>query len=393
MTTLEEIYGYIPVPNTCYRILKDMGVTKEGNDDDSEYFALTDKFFNVTGKQIHRFENNTEQDKTFKCELDTNIVDIVVPANKNYTMFNCILTYAAQYRVTQQEDESTNIAPVEYTNSAKTTQSVKILVDENYEIVRTFPQYFSIPFKYARKDTTTTIYSQSTAKPSIEGGSVRFMYGFKLGIDALDLSGKTSIINVLTDNDSKDELNQKIMEVADKLLNQINDEQGNLTDGKITLEPITNPDGSTENRWRWVGNSTLDKLIYVLQSQLDIITKNYPAGKDVTANLYGQLFPQILSASIQRDSALISARTQVISALAQLTKTQQDNILAKVQSKWYYIQMQAFKANNDQKLFAAQYEGASTAFSSGMVDYQPRINTDEEMLSLYGVVKSQFTGL
>lgn len=400
MTTLEEIYGYIPIHNTCYNIDPKMSVSKQGDDDSSEYFALTDKYFNVTGKQIHRFENPTDKDITVKCDLDENIVDIVVPANKNYTMFNCILTYQAQYRNTKQEDESTGIAPTEYTETARTTTSAKILVDENYEIVKTFPSSFSIPFKYAevRKkngeaNATVLIFSQSTAKSSINNGEVQFFYGFKLGQNALSLEGKTSIINVLTDSDSKDELNQKIMDVADSLLNQINEEKGNITSGKIDLEPITNPDGSTENRWRWIGNQTLDKLIYTLQSQLDILGKNYGIGVDVLANLYGSLFPQVLSAAIQHDNAMISARTQVISALAQLTKTQQENVLAKVQSKWYYIQMQAFRANNDQKLFAAQYEGASTAFSSGMTDYQPRINTDEELLSLYGVVKSQFTGV
>ena len=55
--------------------------------------------------------------------------------------------------------------------------------------------------------------------------------------------------------------------------------------------------------------------------------------------------------------------------------------------------MQAFKSNNKQKLFNAQYEGASTSFTAGMTTYAPRVNSDEELMSLYGEVSSQFLGL
>lgn len=394
MTTLEEIYGYIPVPKSAYRITDDMNVSKVGDDDNSEYFALEDNFFNVTGKQIISFVNDDTKEKEFKHNIENDIVNIIVPANQTYTLFNCIITYAAKYRTTKAGDDGTNIAPVEFTQTARTTTSCKILVNQNYEIIETFPKFFSIPFRYAKKETNNSIsiLSQSNATSSIVDGNISFNYVFKLGIDALDLSGKTSIINNISDNDSGDEINKKIMEVSDSLLDQIGDEVNNITNGLIIEEKESSVDGTTNIRWRWSGDKTLDKLTKVLHSQLDILAHNYNVASEVLANLYGTLFPKVLELSINRDLSLVQAKTQVLSSLAQLTKTQQDNILSKVRAKLYYVQIQALKAENEKNLFIAQYEGASTAFSASVVDYQPRINTDEELMSMYGAVKSQFNG-
>lgn len=385
VSSLEEIYGYIPVNKNCYIVNKDDTVSMLDGEEASNLFALNFNYFYVTGKQIHRFENDTEQDKLFSCDLDETMKDISVPAGRTYNVFNCIITYTAKYRAFKPTDGGT-VPDTVYWESAETTQACKIVVNENYEIVQTFPHYFSCPYKYYNG---TTAYTQSNISDLEDSG-----YGFKLAVNCINLEGKTSIINVLVDSSSGDDLNNKVLKLADEILGDIgNNGIETLTDGSIKEETATYSDGSTELRWRWSGTKPLDKLIYVMQSQLDILYKNYGVGKDVLATTYASVFPQIIQIGLQYNSNLLGNKVQVVSALANLRESSYKNILTKVQSKWYYIQMQAFKSNNKQKLFNAQYEGASTSFTAGMADYAPRINSDEELMSLYGEVSSQFLGL
>lgn len=395
VTSLEEIYGYIPVNRNCYIVdtketklsKKDDGTDDETTEDASNLFAIDSNYFYVTGKQIHRFDNSEgTADEKFSCDLDDTMKDIVVPAGKIYNVFNCIITYTAKYRA-YKEAESDTINATLYTESAETTQSCKIIVNENYEIVQTFPHYFSSPYKYwynGKAYTQNSLPKEQTAK----------LFGFKLAIDSICLEGKTSIINVLVDSSSGDELNNQILQLANDIIEDIgNNGVNSLTDGSVKEETETYADGSTKTRWRWSGTKPLDKLIYIMQSQLDILYKNYNVGKDVLASTYASVFPLIVNSGLQYNSSLLANKVQVIAALSNLRESSYKNILSKVQSKWYYIQMQAFRGNNKQKLFAAQYEGASTSFSAGMTEYAPRVNSDEELMTLYGEVSSQFLGL
>ncbi len=341
-------------------------------------------YFYVTGKQIHRFENTTEEEQKFSCDLDETMKDIAVPAGRTYNVFNCIITYTAKYRAYNGEADVETV----YWESAETTQACKMVVNENYEIVQTFPHYFSCPYKYGYDGKA---YTQSTIPTS---NVVKQNYGFKLAVDCINLEGKTSIINVLVDSSSGDEINNKILGLANELLNDIgNNGVDALSDGSINVETAHYADGSTEKRWRWFGTKALDRLIYIMQSQLDLLSKNYNVGKDMLATTYTAVFPQIINAGLQYNANLINSKVQVISALSNLRESSYKNILQKVQSKWYYIQMQAFKSNNKQKLFNAQYEGASTSFTAGMTEYAPKVNSDEELMTLYGEVSSQFLGL
>ena len=391
VTSLEEIYGYIPVNKNCYIVdptevelsKKEDGTTEEA----SNLFALDSNYFYITGKQIHRFDNSEgTTDEKFSCDLDDEMKDIVVPAGKIYNVFNCIITYTAKYRA-YKEAESDTINATLYTESAETTQSCKIVVNENYEIVHTFPHYFSCPYKYWYNSKAYT----RDSLPKTQTGN---LFGFKLAIDSICLENRTSIINVLVDSSSGDELNNQILQLANDIIDDIgNNGVNSLTDGSVKEETETYADGSTKTRWRWSGTKPLDKLIYIMQSQLDILYKNYNVGKDVLASTYATVFPQIVNSGLQYNSSLLTNKVQVIAALSNLRESSYKNILSKVQSKWYYIQMQAFRANNDQKLFAAQYEGASTAFSAGMTEAAPMVNSDEELMTLYGKVKTQFMGI
>lgn len=386
VTSLEEVYGYIPVNKNCYIVNKDE-VSLENGEEASNLFALNFNYFYITGKQIHHFVNDTDTEKSFSCDLDETMKDIVVPAGRTYNVFNCIITYTAKYRLFKESDGG-DIPDTTYNESAETTQACKIIVNENYEIVQTFPHYFSCPYKFYNAGKA---YTQSTlASATVENKG----YQFKLCVDCINLEGKTSIINVLVDSSSGDEINNKILGLADEILKDIgNNGVDALSDGSINLETAQYADGTSENRWRWFGTKPLDKLIYIMQSQLDLLYKNYRVGTDILASTYTAVFPQIINAGLQYNANLIGSKVQVISALSNLRESSYKNILTKVQSKWYYIQMQAFKSNNKQKLFNAQYEGASTSFTAGMTTYAPRVNSDEELMSLYGEVSSQFLGL
>ncbi len=384
VSSLEEIYGYIPVNKNCYIVNPNDDTNLLEGEDTSNLFALNFNYFYVTGKQIHRFENTTEEEQKFSCDLDETMKDIAVPAGRTYNVFNCIITYTAKYRAYNGEADVETV----YWESAETTQACKIVVNENYEIVQTFPHYFSCPYKYGYNGKA---YTQSTIPTT---GVVKQHYGFKLAVDCINLEGKTSIINVLVDSSSGDEINNKILGLANELLNDIgNNGVDALSDGSINVETAHYADGSTEKRWRWFGTKALDRLIYIMQSQLDLLSKNYNVGKDMLATTYTAVFPQIINAGLQYNANLINSKVQVISALSNLRESSYKNILQKVQSKWYYIQMQAFKSNNKQKLFNAQYEGASTSFTAGMTEYAPKVNSDEELMTLYGEVSSQFLGL
>lgn len=387
VSALEEIYGYIPVHKNCYKVDANTMYELKNNEDVSNLFSLTANYFYVTGKQIHRFENTTENPKTFSCNLDNTIKDIEVPARETYNVFNCIITYTAKYRAYKGEEGST-VPETLYTESAETTQACKIIVNENYEIVKTFPESFSCPYKYFYDGKA---YTQSTLPNT---NIVKSKFGFQLGVNTITLERNTSIINVLADNSSGDVLNNQILKLANELLDDIgNNGIDSLTDGKINVETAQYADGTVDKRWRWFGTKPLDKLIYVMQSQLDLLYKNYRVGTDVLASTYTAVFPQIINAGLQYNSSMIGNKVQVISSLSNLRESSYKNVLNKVQSKWFYIQMQAFKSNNVQKLFNAQYEGASTSFAAGMSDYAPRINSDDELMSLYGEVASQFLGL
>lgn len=448
---LEEVYGYIPLHKDCYIIDKisydtttgratgvvnekkngeakdeyltgdtndnpiqvrtEYNICIDGNEELSNLFSVTDNYMYVTGKQIHRIDNSTGKDTLlYQCDLDDDIRYIKVPAGRVFSIYNCIITYIAKYRLFRKgETDSTTgtegntlegVANTTYMQSARSTQSCKILVNENYEIIATWPHYFSCPFRYfsggASDDKEKIAYTQTKYNTAIDSYAK-----YKLCVNVINMEGKTSIINVLTENSSKDELNNKIMDLATGILNDVAGTSSVLTDGRLTLETLSNtldPNSNPQTRWRWVPNDdanakVLDKLLYVVQNQMDIMQHNYQVKHDALATTYMGLIPSIITAAIQYQTALISSKVQVITALSNLNEASYKNVLAKVQSKWYYIQMQAFKANNTQKLFNAQYEGASTAFSAGMTTYQPRINTDEELMTLYGEVETQFLGL
>lgn len=183
-----------------------------------------------------------------------------------------------------------------------------------------------------------------------------------------------------------------------------------ITDGIIQTETIKQSTGVTETKQVWKGNYPLDRLIYAIQSNLDILTANRKINGDAYGNLYATLMVQaIQSATVLEQARIqayeqasqfqiksmieyylgaISAKLNVVKTLAEVSTTFLNKAVLQAQIKLYNIQMNGFKANNTYKLFNTQYEGASTAYTSGMLDTPPAIMNNPDMMSLYTNVGS-----
>lgn len=190
----------------------------------------------------------------------------------------------------------------------------------------------------------------------------------------------------------------------------LNSNFSKITDGKIENETTTQSTGIKETKQVWKGNYPLDRLIYTIQSNLDILMANRKINGDAYGNLYATLLVQaIQSATILEQARIqayeqasqfqiksmieyylgaITAKLNVIKTLAEVSSLFLDKSLKKAQIKLYDIQSNGFKANNINKLFTTQFEGASTAFTSGMLDAPPAPLNDADLMSLYTRVGS-----
>ena len=248
-----------------------------------------------------------------------------------------------------------------------------------------------------------------------------------------DTFSGTSIINYLEINDIKYE---DIKKVIDSALDEIKDvtlppidwenifkRQGKpyadvyldstfsiVTDGIIKQKQETTLTGSTETIHYWEGKYPLDRLIYTIQSNLDILMKN----KRITGDIYGNLYATLMAQAIQSATVLEQARIQayeqasqfqiksmleyylgvitaklnIMKSLAEVQIQFLNKSLVTAQIKLYTIQTEGFKANNISKLFSAQLDGASTAYSAGMLESPPAPFNDAELMSLYTNVGS-----
>ena len=186
-----------------------------------------------------------------------------------------------------------------------------------------------------------------------------------------------------------------------------------ITNGKIAEEEIldnTSLPPKTIKKQVWKGDYPLDKLIYVLQSNLDLLVHN----KKIESSSYGALYAQLFASAMQYAALLeqsrlqayeqasqfeiktqveyylgvISAKLNTLKSLAEYDISLLNKGLVKSQIKLYDIQAKGFKANNIYKLFNAQLDGASTAFSAGMLETPPATNNSSELMTLYSQVGS-----
>lgn len=178
-----------------------------------------------------------------------------------------------------------------------------------------------------------------------------------------------------------------------------------VTDGVINSKQETNVTGGTDTIYFWEGKYPLDRLIYTIQSNLDILIKNKRISGDSYGNLYATLMAQAINSATVLEQAriqayeqasqfhiksrleyylgVITAKLNILKSLAEVQVQFLNKSLVSAQIKLYAIQTEGFKANNIQKLFNAQLDGASTAFSAGMLETAPVVFNNSDQLSLY----------
>ena len=182
-----------------------------------------------------------------------------------------------------------------------------------------------------------------------------------------------------------------------------------ITDGEVKSRDEQTLSG-IEKVYYWEGKFPLDRLIYTIQSNLDILMKNNKIKGDVYGNLYATLMAQAIQSATVLEQAriqayeqasqfqiksrleyylgVITAKLNIMKSLAEVQVQFLQKSLVKSQIKLYYVQTNGFKANNISKLFTAQLDGATTAFSAGMTETPPPVFNSGELMQLYTEVGS-----
>lgn len=283
-------------------------------------------------------------------------------ATKN--VFNCIVVF--------REIQSSN------------TPNVEGATSEKYEKFTSFTRYSKITLV----DGTWDIKDHTP----LEGTSV-------------SLKGST-IQNILM-NDAEE---SNIKEQLDKLVKDLelpefpkdynmldsSEIASNLTDGSIVNDAnnVQVP-GTTRLMQEWKGTKPFDVLINAINKNLSILSNNYSLKGDVFTQTYTALYDKAMAYAIDLEKnrqnvylGLLNYKVQVLKALSDYNNASSTKATIKVQTKLYHTQMFGFKANNINKLFSSQLEGATTGFSSGMLDFTPVTNSNSELMSGYTNVKN-----
>ena len=217
-----------------------------------------------------------------------------------------------------------------------------------------------------------------------------------------------------------------------------------LSNGRIEVEEDISIQGiAGDKKYVWKGTLPLDNMIYIIQSNLDILMKNNRMKGDSYASTYANLFNSALNYAVDleksrlallEDSRKFKEKTKIDRSLNMLgyaidmektrisiweesrkfelktkldkylsllklkidslrlltdyTNSSLDIVTKRIQTKLYHTQIQGFKANNNNKLLAAQMDGASTAFSAGMTERAPSTYNNAELMQLYTQVKT-----
>lgn len=254
-------------------------------------------------------------------------------------------------------------------------------------------------------------------------------------IPANSLAG-VSIVNILENSGDDFSLTNKIKEQAlaelDKIQlptldweNMFKRQGGNyadiyldptfskLTNGTIQDEIVvtTNNLGTTETKKKvWKGDYPLDRYVYVIQSNLDLLYSNKMINEATYASLYSNLFAGAMQQATILEQAriqayeqasqfqiktlveyylgIITAKLNTLKSLSEYDIMLLQKALVKMQTKLYNIQCNGFKANSINKVFTAQLDGATTAFSAGLTETPPAIYNNAELMTLYTKVGS-----
>lgn len=223
------------------------------------------------------------------------------------------------------------------------------------------------------------------------------------GITQVSLKG-SSIINIIDSDANSIEIKSRVKNLLDELdklpfpdqYNMLDPTEiaNNLSDGSIVTGTTSVP-GSTRAMQEWQGTKPLDKLINILNANLNILSNNYSLKGDALVSAYTTLYQQTLGMAIELEKsrqqvylALINFKAGLLKILSDYDNASATKASIKVQTKLYHTQMYGFKANNTNKLFSAQLDGAASAFSGGQLDSPPVTHSNSALMSTYEQVKT-----
>ena len=285
-----------------------------------------------------------------------------------------------------------------YEKYADITRSIKIICDDNLDII-SHEEFELIIYEL---DTTVPILADTLKGHSIinliDLSDIQYGDIKKVTDTALDEISKVNLPELDWENMFK----RGGGNYADIYLKP---EFSIITNGYISTEETKNDTGVSSTKQVWKGDYPLDRLIYAIQNNLDILMSNQRIKGDIYGNLYATLMAQAIQSATVLEQARIQAYEQAsqfqiksmieyylgaINAKLSVIKTLaevQTQFLAKAvyqsQIKLNNIQAAGFKANNINKLFTAQLEGASSAYTTGMLDIPPAIYNNSDLMSLY----------
>ena len=308
---------------------------------------------------------------------------------------------------------------VSYERYSTVTRAIKMVCDENLDII-------------SHDALETVAYSQVNISTDADNPSYKDVL---LPIAADTFKG-LSIVDLIDVNDIQYGILKQIIDTSIDEIKKVNlpdldwpnifkRKGGNyadiyldpsfsqITNGRIETEQVIQTTGVDDTKYVWKGDYPLDRLIYTIQSNLDILMANQKIKGDVYGNLYATLMAQaIQSATVLEQARIqayeqasqfqiksmleyylgcITAKLNVVKALAELQTQFLQKSIAKAQVKLYNVQTNGFKSNNISKLFNAQLDGATTSFSAGMTETPPAVYGNAELMSLYTQVGSDMS--
>ena len=214
---------------------------------------------------------------------------------------------------------------------------------------------------------------------------------------------KSTIVNLLfthSNTGDTEEITKKVLDNLKKLPELDLDAKNFLiTNGKVVEEQLlSGVEGvPSKNRVIWQGDYPLDKLIYVIRSNLDILSYNQFLKNDQYAGFYSQLFGKAMELAIDlekhRITALANLYLGLLRVLSEYDVSKLKMATARLQCRVYYAQYQGFRSNNINKLFGSQLDGSSSAFAAGMTDVTPPVFNDATLMTTYSQVATAMSDM
>ena len=214
---------------------------------------------------------------------------------------------------------------------------------------------------------------------------------------------KSTIVNLLfthSNTGDTEEITKKVLDNLKKLPELDLDAKNFLiTNGKVVEEQlVSGVEGvPSKNRVIWQGDYPLDKLIYVIRSNLDILSYNQFLKNDQYAGFYSQLFGKAMELAIDlekhRITTLANLYLGLLRVLSEYDVSKLKMATARLQCRVYYAQYQGFRSNNINKLFGSQLDGSSSAFAAGMTDVTPPVFNDATLMTTYSQVATAMSDM